>query len=98
MIRTRLAVLLAAMSLVVAAPAYASTQDNESAQDAVNRLQSEGYKVIVSKVGNASLDQCSVSAVRPGHDVSEPVTGPVTGSRDRGQKVLYTTVFVDAKC
>ena len=92
------AVSVAAMSVGSMAPAAADPPPGESAEDTINNLLNEGYRVIVSKVGTAPLDQCSVNAIRPGQEVTEPVTGPVTGSRPRGQEVVYTTIYVDAQC
>jgi len=33
----------------------------------VNAREEGGYTVILKKVGNAPLDKCTISAVRPGH-------------------------------
>jgi hypothetical protein len=82
-------------TLGLAAPAVAAPSGTGSAQDTVNKFEASGYKVILNKVGGAPLDQCTVTAVRPGRQITQPVTA---GSGDLTNKVLYTTVFVDANC
>jgi hypothetical protein len=85
---------LAAVIVGLAAPADAAPSGNDNAQQTINSLESEGYKVIVNKVGTTPLDQATVVAVRPGRPVTQTVTD------DRGhsfEKVLYTTVYVDVK-
>lgn len=88
---------LVGLSLAMAAPALAMPVDVGSAQDTVNRLESEGYRVILNKVGAAPLDHCMVTAVRPGRDVTTRVNELGAGDTTR-EEVLYTTVYVDAKC
>ncbi|MFZ0834815.1 MAG: hypothetical protein WAM92_17430 [Mycobacterium sp.] len=88
---------LVAATLGFAAPVVATPSDGESAQDTVNRLESEGFRVILNKVGTAPLDQCTATAVRPGQDVTEPGTSRI-GGRDPAQEVRYTTVYVDVQC
>jgi len=88
---------LVAATLGLAAPVVATPSDGESAQDTVNRLESEGFRVILNKVGSGALDQCTATAVRPGQDVTEPGTSRI-GSRDPVQDLLYTTVYVDVQC
>jgi hypothetical protein len=88
---------LAAATLGVASPALAAPQPGGgSAQDTVNFLEAEGYKVIVSKIGTAPLSQCTVAAVRAGRDVTQRLIE--VGSDGAIEKLLYTTVYVDATC
>lgn len=88
---------VSAMMLGLATPAASAPQDAVSAQDKVNELEAEGYEVIVTKSGHASLDQCTVAAVRPGQEfyVHQPMKPP-------GQGVTYAldrqTIYVDARC
>jgi hypothetical protein len=85
---------LAALIVGLAAPADAAPRGGESAQQTINSLMAEGYKVIINKVGTTPLDEATVVAVRPGR----PVTQTVTDSDGHSfQKVLYTTVYVDVK-
>ena len=86
---------LMAATLGLAAPAVAAPSGAGLAQDTVNQLEANGYKVVLNKVGGASLDKCTVTSVRPGRQITQPVTD--SGGDLRG-KVLYTTVYVDAQC
>ncbi|GAB7145675.1 hypothetical protein LRC484719_42770 [Mycobacterium riyadhense] len=89
---------LTAASLGLASPAVAAPTPSTpgSADDAVNQLEAEGYKVILNKVGDGPLRECTVTAIRPGRDVTHRVTVP--GSDGTIEQLLYTTVYVDAKC
>ena len=51
----------------VAAPAGPSTVDQT-----VSQVQGGSYQVILNKFGPAPLNQCTVSAVRPGQTYSRP--------------------------
>lgn len=65
-----------------------------SAQDVVDSLQQNGYKVILSKIGTVPLDQCDVAAVRPGRAITAiDATGGV-----REEILSYTTAYVIARC
>jgi hypothetical protein len=69
------------------------------ASDTVMDLQSDGYHVVVNKVGAQPLDQCSVSAVRPGHTFTR-MESEVPGPNDTGvvTSVTAKTVYVDVSC
>jgi hypothetical protein len=54
-----------------ASPTVAAPSGIGTAQDTVNSLQAGGYTVILKKVGNAPLDECTVSSVQPDHTYSE---------------------------
>lgn len=86
----------AALGLLAAAPAVAAPSA-PSAQETIDKLQADGYNVIVAKVGNRSMDQCTVSAVRDGHDVKNNwiIRGP---AGQVGTQTRYTTVYVDLHC
>lgn len=86
----------AALGLTTAAPAVAAPS-NPSAQETIDKLKADGYNVIVAKVGNNSVDQCTVSAVRDGHDVKNNwiIRGP---AGQVGTQTRYTTVYVDLHC
>ncbi|MBY0286555.1 hypothetical protein [Mycolicibacterium tusciae] len=78
-----------------AQPAAAAPAGPRTVQDTVTSLESNGYKVILNKVGSAPLEQCTVTGVRPGRDVTEFRQN----RRDQlVERVLYTTVYVDASC
>lgn len=86
---------LAAAAIGAAAQAAAAPTGPDPVQDTVNRLESNGYKVILNKVGSAPLDQCTVRGIRPGREVTEYRQN----RRDQlVERVLYETVYVDAAC
>lgn len=86
---------IATFMIASAQPATAAPTGPGTVQDTVSKLESNGYKVILNKVGSAPLDQCTVTGVRPGRDVTEYRQN----RRDQlVERVLYTTVYVDASC
>jgi len=82
---------LAASALGLAGVVAAAPSGPGSAHDTLNLLQGEGYGVIVNRVSNAPLDQCTKPPrrLRPRQ--------PATGWRDSGcllvQVIRYTTVY-----
>jgi hypothetical protein len=54
-------------------PALAAPSGTESAQETITALQASGYKVIVNKVGAVPLAQCTVTAARPGRQITQLV-------------------------
>jgi hypothetical protein len=101
--RTRLALTAAAavgMCTAIAAPAgFASA---ETAQETINRLQSQGYTVTIDKVGTGSLDQCTVTSVRNPQTVTQlvPYIGPGRGNNRTAliPAVVSQTVSVSLNC
>jgi len=82
-----------ALMVALAAPAAARPvvppAPGESATQTIHRLQTEGYRVIESRVGSAGIDKCTVTAVRHGRELSSQE------GKLRGQS---TTVYVDLGC
>jgi hypothetical protein len=89
---------LAALTIGLAAPALAAPSGSASAQDTVNSLEAAGYAVILNKVGHAPLEQCTVTAVRPGQEITQRVTDSTDSGNRSVEKVVHKTVFVDASC
>lgn len=91
------AISAALTGLLFATPAAAAPSGTGDARATIDKLEADGYKVILSKVGAGSIDKCDVEAVRPGRDVrhSWVQRGP-TGNVNN--PVLYTTVHVDLSC
>ncbi len=82
-----------ALAAVLAGPALAMPTPVGSAQDVVLLLQKSGFEVIVNPAGTYALDQCTVTAVRPGSQAMETsIEASVVG------KLPRTTVYVDVKC
>ncbi|MBU8822758.1 hypothetical protein [Mycolicibacterium goodii] len=84
--------------LLLASPANqaaAAPAGPGSVQDTVSALESRGYKVIMNKTGSASLERCTVTAMRPGRDVTELRKNV----RERTvERVVYKTVYLDVAC
>ena len=98
MINTRVAALtiatFSALTLGSAPWAAAAPSGAASAQEVVDSLERNGYKVILSRTGAAPLQECDVAAVRPGRELTELKT---IGD-DRQVVTKYTTVYVDVRC
>lgn len=89
------AAIVAGGALAAAGPAPAAPHEAGSAADTIASLQDRGYTVIVNKVGSAALADCTVRAIRPGRKITELSND----GRDRTvEKVVYTTVYLDAEC
>ena len=86
---------LAATVLGLAAPAGAAPTGPGNAQDTINRLQADGYSVIVNRIGATPLDQATVVAVRPGQTYSRTDSG--TPGDSFGTTITGKTVYVDVK-
>jgi hypothetical protein len=86
---------LAAAVIGLAAPAAAAPSGPGNAQQTISQLQSEGYNVIVNRVGTTPLDQATVVAVRPGQTFSRTDSG--TPGDTLGTTVTDKTIYVDVK-
>lgn len=85
---------LIALALGDPAGANAAPSGIGSAQDTVDELESNGYGVVVNKLGAAPLDRCTVDSVRPG----ETIIRPVRAGSDVVHQIVYQTVYLTAKC
>jgi hypothetical protein len=85
---------LASVAIGLTVPAGAAPTGSGSAQDTINELQANGYKVILNKLSDVPLDQAKAISVRPGREITRPVTD---SGGDLRNEVLYTTVYVDVK-
>jgi hypothetical protein len=94
---------IAAGAIVTAALGSASTASaapsgNVDASETVSQLQASGFDVIVNKVGTAPLDECVVSAVRPGQTYARMDSGVAGAMDDIVTTVTAKTVYVDVAC
>ena len=84
----------------IGAPAgFASAE--ETAQEVINRLQSEGYTVNIDRIGTGPMDQCVVTNVRNPQQVKQwlPYSGPgKDGDRVLVQVVTSQTISVTLNC
>jgi hypothetical protein len=95
-----LAALVAGVCGTMAAPAGLASAE-ETAQQVISRLQSEGYTVNIDRVGTAPLDQCVVTNVRNPQQVTQwvPYNGPGRdGNRVLVQVVTSQSISVTLNC
>lgn len=86
---------LAAAVVGLAAPVQAAPSGPGNAQQTINEFQSQGYTVVVNRIGNAPLDKASVVAVRPGQTYTQ--TDSMGVGHDLNTRVINKTVYVDVK-
>ena len=72
---------------IVAPTGFASA---DTAQETINRLESEGYSVNIDRVGSGPLDKCVVTSVRNPQQTTQWV--PYSGPGARGERVLVQVV------
>lgn len=84
-----LAAVAAGVCGAIAAPTGLASAE-ESPQELISRLQSEGYTVNIDRVGTAPLDQCVVTNVRNPQRVTQWV--PYNGPGRDGDRVLVQVV------
>lgn len=89
---------ITAAALGLAGAANAAPSVPTTAAQTVNNLQAQGFRVIVNKFGTAPLEQCVVSAVRPGQTYSRMDSGAPGAMDDIITTVTARTVYVDLAC
>jgi hypothetical protein len=89
---------IATAGLGLAGAAAAAPSGAVDASQTVRQLQASGFDVIVNKLGTAPLDQCVVSAVRPGQTFSRMDSGSPGAMDDIVTTVTAMTVYVDVAC
>src|SRR5262245_30214188 len=89
---------IATAALALAGTAGAAPSGAPDASQTVRQLQARGFDVIVNKLGTAPLDQCVVSAVRPGQTFSRTASGAPGAMDDIVTTVTAMTVYVDVAC
>ncbi len=96
---TLAAVGVAVLGVMGGSTAIASAE--ETAQQVISRLQSEGYTVTIDKIGTAPLEHCTVTSVRNPQQVTQlvPYVGPgLGGDRILVPSVTSQTVSVSLNC
>lgn len=80
-------------------PAGIATAE-ETAQETINRLQSEGYTVNIDRTGTLPLSQCVVTNVRNPTTVKQwvPYVGPGTDERVLVQQTVSQSISVTLDC
>jgi hypothetical protein len=89
---------LAAATFALAGAAAAAPAGPGSVDQTVSQLQTDGYEVIVNKVGTALLSNCTTSGVRPGQTYSRTDSGAPGAQDDLITTVTGKTVYVDVAC
>jgi len=89
---------LASAALGLAGTANAAPSGPSSVNGTVSQLRSQGYQVVVNRVGTAPLDRCTISAVRPGQTFSRTDSGAPGAGQDIVTTVTSRTVYVDVAC
>jgi hypothetical protein len=89
---------LASAALVLAGVANAAPAGPGPVDQTVTQLQSDGYQVVVNKVGTAPLSNCTMGAVRPGQTYSRTDSGAPGAQDDLVTTVTEKTVYVDLAC
>jgi hypothetical protein len=84
-----LAAVTAGVCGAIAAPAGLASAE-ETPQQVISRLQSEGYTVNIDRIGTAPLNDCVVTGVRNPQQVKQWV--PYSGPGKDGQRVLIQVV------
>ncbi|MGV0646094.1 hypothetical protein ABQE44_22120 [Mycolicibacterium sp. XJ2546] len=92
---TMTAVALSTAILGMAGTAHGAPTGPDSAADTIRKLESEGRRVIVNRVGAAPLSQCAVTSVTAGQDVTD--RDPV-GDSGSVERIRYRTVYVTVSC
>jgi hypothetical protein len=102
--RTAMTIMAAAVATfgVLAAPAGFASADN-SAQQTISDLQSQGYTVNIDRVGSGPLSDCVVTNVRNPQQVTQwvPAVGPVLGRNNRNvlvQQTISQSISVSLNC
>jgi hypothetical protein len=89
---------VASAALGLAGTATAAPSGPSSVDATVSQLQAQGFQVIVSRVDSAAVNQCSLSAVRPGQTFSRTDSGVPGAGDDLVTTVTNKTVYVDVTC
>lgn len=91
---------LTAAALGLTAPANAAPAGPSSVDATIDQLRAQGLEVVVNRTGTAPLEQCTVTAVRPGQTFSRSDTGSgLPGSAfDIVTTVTSKSVYLDLTC
>jgi len=93
----------ATLGLATAAAAGAAPNSVDTADQTIRELKSEGYNVIVNRTGTGTLEQCTVTDVRPGQTYSRTdsgVPGNLLGTPgpNIATTVMSKTAYVTLNC
>ncbi len=77
--------------LVAASTGLASADNGQSAQDVINKLQSEGYTVRIDRIGTAPIEDCVVTNIRNPQEFTQLV--PLLGTAANERNILVPVVI-----
>jgi hypothetical protein len=89
---------LASAALGLAGAATAAPSGPSTVDATVSQLEAQGLQVIVSRIDSAAMDQCTLTAVRPGQTFSRSDSGVPGAGDDIVTTVTSKTVYVDVAC
>jgi hypothetical protein len=91
------AIALAAAPLGLTPTASAAPAGPSTVDATIEELRSEGFEVIVNRIGDGPQEQCTVGAVRPGQEYTRFDSG-VPGANGPVLMLIGKTVYVDIMC
>ena len=89
---------LASAAIGLAGIATAAPSGPSPVDATISQLRAQGFNVIVNRVETAAVDQCTLSAVRPGQTFSRTDSGVPGADDDLVTTVTNKTVYVDVTC
>ena len=89
-------VVFGSAAVILAAPVIAAPAGPSAVDTTVDGLKADGYNVILNRTGAAALSQCTVSAVRQGHELTRTDSGNPGDAL--ATTVVSKTVYVDVTC
>jgi EAL domain-containing protein (putative c-di-GMP-specific phosphodiesterase class I) len=88
----------AALVLTLMPTAVATAQPTGDAEQTISRLESEGYDVIVDRVGTGDLSQCKVTGVRHPQTLTQTIVTGHDHNRDVVTVVVSKSIHVTLDC
>ncbi len=90
----------AALALALMPTAVATAQPTTSgdAEQTISRLESEGYDVIVDRVGTGDLSQCEVTSVRHPQTLTQTIVRGHDHNREVVTVVVSKSIHVTLDC
>src|SRR4051794_28633070 len=89
--RSALGVAVLGLALMPTAVATAQPTTSGDAEQTIARLQSEGYDVIIDRIGTADMSQCEVASIRHPQTLTQTI---VTGHNNSHHNLDIVTVVV----
>jgi hypothetical protein len=87
-----------ALALLPSAVATAEPATSEDAAQTISRLESEGYDVIVDRVGSGDLSQCEVTGIRHPQTLTQTIVTGHDHNRDVVTVVVSKSIHVTLGC